>query len=230
MTRKRVTPENALRQNKLGLLVYLASRNAFGGIRASTSSLAATLNVSQQTVSRWLAGLAAEGLVERGFNFVRLTPKAGAALQSVSSSIMPFISDSSQIVFHGNLARGFGEGGYYLRQKEYSRQLQDILGYAPFAGTLNIVLSGASSAQAKRRLMQSDGCRVAGFNRGGRNFGGARLFPGGLRAGGRKAACAVVLPDRTHHGENIVELVAKENLRKSLRLKEGQALEVSVNQ
>ncbi len=229
MTRKRVTPEDSLRQNKLGMLIHLAAKGAAGaGVKASTASLALELGVSQQTVSRWLSELAAEGLVERRFNHVRLAAAARPVLQSVSSSLSACLSAPSFSVLRGRLSRGLEEGGYYLAQKEYSRQFAEILGYRPFAGTLNLVLSDAASVEAKRRLSQSEALRIAGFSRGGRYFGGAKLFPAELRHRGRKIACAVVIPDKTHHGENILEVVAKDNLRKTLKLKEGEALEVFV--
>jgi riboflavin kinase len=229
MTQKSVSAAGALLRNRLGLVILLASKGALaGGVKSSTSALAGGLGVSQQTVSRWLSELSAEGLVERGFNFVRLSEKSRPLLESVSSALSAPLSAPSKIILRGRLSRGLEEGGYYLRQPGYSKQFSDILGYRPFPGTLNLVLSDADSVNAKGALVRSEGMRVAGFRREGRNFGGARLFPCELRAGGRKAGCAIVVPDKTHHGGNIVELVARENLRKSLRLREGQALEVIV--
>lgn len=225
MTRFRVKQSSAINQNKLGLLVLLASLHASSGVKASTSSLAAELGVSQQTVSRWLSELAEEGFVERRFNFVRLTEKTRTALLSFSSAVSS-LSAPSPAVLRGRLSRGLEEGGYYLSQKEYSKQFAEILGYKPFAGTLNLVLSDAASVEAKRRLSTSEGVRIAGFRRENRYFGGAKLFPTELHHRGKKVVCAVVIPDKTHHGENVLEIVAQENLRKSLRLKEGEMLEV----
>ncbi|MFH1107378.1 MAG: DUF120 domain-containing protein [Candidatus Micrarchaeota archaeon] len=211
------------------MLVRLASMGAVGpGVRASTSSIASGMGVSQQTVSRWLAELAAEGFVERGFGFVRLTPRAAEALSSLSSSLSQSLKPAGRLYLKGRLSRGLGEGGYYLKQPGYAKQFSDLLGYRPFPGTLNIVLSDAASVESKRRLLSMPGLRVAGFDREGRNFGGARLFPCELHSRGRKIACAVVIPDRTHHGENIVELVAGENLRGRYRLKEGELLGVTI--
>ncbi|MFH1200029.1 MAG: DUF120 domain-containing protein [Candidatus Micrarchaeota archaeon] len=215
-------------QNRLGLLAMLSFNGAHAGLNTSTASLAAVLGVSQQTASRWLSELAAEGLVERRFGFVQLTSNGAQLLEGLHSSTAPASLSNSAIVLRGRLSRGLGEGGYYLRQPGYAKQFADILGYKPFPGTLNIVLSDASSVAAKQRLVQSKGLRIAGFDRGGRNFGGARLFVAQLNARSRKIPCAVVIPDKTHHGENIVEIVAKDNLRKSLGLKEGQEIEVAV--
>ena len=231
MTQKSVDSVKALWQNKLGLLLFLSSKGALaGGIKSSTSSLASELGVSQQPASRWLSELAAGGLVERRFSFVRLSEKSRPLLQSVSSALSASLSSPYAIIMRGRLSRGSEEGGYYLRQPGYSMQFSGILGYKPFAGTLNLVLSDGGSLEAKRRLAQSEGLRIAGFNRGGRNFGGARLFLAELHVRGKEIACGVVIPDKTHHGENVVEVVAEDNLRKTLRLKEGAALEVFLPQ
>lgn len=211
----------ALEKTQLDLLLLLLKLKAHAApARVSTTQLAGELGLSQQTMSRWLVGMERNGLVERKLGAVSLTQKAVSELARVKTDLDAVFESKRKTVFSGKLFTGLGEGGYYISQSQYVNFIEKKLGFAPFPGTLNLRLSEPS-----RRITLSgmNGLRIPGFESKGRAFGALIAYPAKING---KERGAVVVPERTHYGDDVLEIVSKERLRKKLRINDGDEVEV----
>jgi riboflavin kinase len=120
------------------------------------------------------------------------------------------------------LTSGLGEGAFYMRQKGYRDQFRKKLWFEPYEGTLNLKMAGPDLAKMQV-LQDSPGIEIAGFEAGGRTFGGAKCF---LATAGR-VDCAVIMPIRTHHTD-VLEVISKHYLRNALGIKDGDIVEMNV--
>ena len=127
------------------------------------------------------------------------------------------------LLFRGTVTTGMGEGQYYVNQPGYQEQFREKLGFVPFEGTLNVkIISGdLSKIDILRR---SEGIAIKGFERNGRTFGEARAYHATLQ----NLDCAVVLPSRSHYSE-IMEVLCKYSLRRTLGLNDGDLVEIRVS-
>lgn len=214
------------------LLVTMLEILKLGGhkdyVRVSSSELGGVLGVSQQTTSNRLVRLEAEKLVERrrlGKSLgVRLTQRGVDQLAAMHAELKKYFGGGAgTLTFNGKVFTGLREGAYYISHPGYRRQLVSLLGFDPFPGTLNLRLSGGD-IDKKRELRLSDGMLVEGFERGLRTFGRAKAFR--ARVQGHQAAALAI--DRTHYDDTVLELISPENLRRSLKLKDGDSLDVEV--
>lgn len=215
--------------NKFMILLELAKKGAhLDSSDVSSSEIANSVGCSQQTVSRWLGKLSDEGLIKResgpGGQVVELTSTGSEFLKSIGREINKVFGDLSRnLIFVGRLTSGFGEGGYYVNREGYKQQFKDKLGFEPYPGTLDLKLKG-KYLDRKRRLENMQGILVKGFTTEERKFGDVRCFPAVLRS----SKAAVILPQRTHHAENVVEIISPENIRDKYELNDGDRIEVEV--
>lgn len=110
-----------------------------------------------------------------------------------------------------------------MSQQEYRQQFRRELGFDPYPGTLDIKLD-ARSLELRSILLELPGKHIEGFKASERTFGPVKCFPATLR--GVKAA--VVLPARSHHTD-VIEVIAPKNLRKSLKLEDGDVVKIEVS-
>lgn len=102
------------------------------------------------------------------------------------------------------------------------QQLRELLGHDPYPGTLNVrVDDPASQASWRRRASTGDGGVTMPAGEAG--FCDSTYFPVLLNA---DTQCAVVLPHVPDYPTDVVEMVAPENLRDQLGLRDGD--EVSI--
>lgn len=209
-------------------LIQLAKEGASrGGVRISLSWLADRSGISRQTAARRLAELEGQGLIERtmeprGQN-VRITSAGLAVLRAFHQelgSILKPIPRSMKL--SGRVATGIGEGSYYMSQTQYIRQFEKEAGFAPYPGTLDIKLE-KDSVGLKEMITRLPSKEVPGFETKERAFGPVKFFPAKLR----KSRVVMVLPLRSHYTD-ILEIIAPQNLRKALGLKDGDIVQVEV--
>jgi riboflavin kinase len=124
-----------------------------------------------------------------------------------------------QLTFEGTVFSGRGEGKRFVALPWVMRQIQEKLGFTPYAGTLNIRLT-EESTQKRRLLEESEGIAVvpkSGF------------CPGVLyKAQLDKEKCAVVLPKTADYPRDVLEVIAPRYLREELGLGDGSAVAVAV--
>jgi len=121
-----------------------------------------------------------------------------------------------------------GEGEYYTTLEGYKRQFEAKLGFTPFPGTLNLRLNSQGIA-AREILDVRKGIEIEGFESEKRTFGGGKCFPCKIicdRAAGIKSA--VIIPDRTHYPEDVLEIISPVYLRCELQLRDGDEISARV--
>ncbi len=154
---------------------------------------------------------------------VRITPAGLAALRLMHRELEAIFGlKPRSFKLAGRVISGVGEGSYYMSQRGYREQFGRELGFDPYPGTLDIKLDGAS-LELKAVLMQLPGKQVEGFRTSERTFGKVKFFPAKLKD--KKAA--LILPLRSHYAD-VVELIAPKKLRDSLKLKDGDVVQVEV--
>lgn len=218
------------KSNILGLLIVLGKEGALDKeCNLTTSYLAEKLDVSQQTASRWLEDLHSEGYVEKtqsgqGLN-IKFTEKGINDLQKVYFDLKFVFSDiPSQI--RGELSKGLGEGGYYISLSGYMDQFIKILGWRPYAGTLNIKLILEEDQSAFDLLASSPYKLVNGFHHEEtkRDLGKVFLHNCEIHyANNKKTEGAIIRPDRTHHN-GIMEVLAPFYIRGEWNLHDGDTI------
>lgn len=205
------------------LLLALLSKGAHARpVKVSTTELAAELECSQQSVSRWLIELEKQGMLMRSSAGISLTKGCVDEFRRVHSILAGAFQPKGSITLKGKVFTGLGEGGYYISRPGYRKAFKAKLGIDVYPGTLNLRLQDAAE---RAKLDFQQGVRVEGFKSGERFFGGLTAYHAVI---GGKVRGAVIVPDRTHYGKDIVELIAAPDLRKALRLKDGDMIEVKV--
>jgi riboflavin kinase len=130
-----------------------------------------------------------------------------------------------QLVFIGKVESGKGEGRLFLGQEYYLQALEKVLGFRPVAGTLNVRLDEMQAKQNQiLRAGRSSALYVDGFTKDGRTFGGVLTY--GAQINGQTAG--LVIPLRTSHGPEIIEIVAPISLREKFGLKDGDEVKIVV--
>ncbi|MCX6777850.1 MAG: DUF120 domain-containing protein [Candidatus Micrarchaeota archaeon] len=209
-------------ERRLALLIeLLRSGAASGNARISTGELARSLGISQQSASRWLGEAEKNGDIGHSDRGIRLTKSGLMELGRVSMILKSGLEGSDSIEFRGKVSAGVGDGRYYLGMKEYAMQFEEKLGIRPFPGTLNIHLS---ERQDRSMLRGMSGTEISGFRRDGRRLGAITCFGARLRG----LRCFVSLPERSHYGPDVIEVISEHDLRRKLKLKDGDEVKVKV--
>lgn len=192
-------------------------------VKLSTVEFAKHINASPQTVSRRFQNLENKGLIDRKHlpdgQLISLTEKGVNLLRKEFDEYRQiFTGKSGPLRVKGRVITGFGEGQYYMSLDGYLQQFVKSLGFKPFPGTLNIKLE--KGKQWREKL--NGGFTLHGFRSNQRTYGGGHVYPARLN----RIKGAVVIPERTHYPEDIIEFIAPVNLRKKLGLRDGDEVEV----
>ncbi|VVB56997.1 Riboflavin kinase [uncultured archaeon] len=125
----------------------------------------------------------------------------------------------------GLVQSGLGEGQFFLSLPPYRQGFEQVLGFAPFAGTLNVRVAEKDVAQVER-LRKNPALHVPGFKAEGREY-----FQLGLvRARILGEEGALVFPFFNHHPPGVLEFVAAKNMRKKFGLQDGEEVEVGIEE
>ena len=73
--------------------------------------------------------------------------------------------------------------------------------------------------EQKSELRSHEGLRIEGFENGTRTYGGARCYRAIVNG---KYPAAVLVIDRTHYDDSVMEIISPVNFRKELRSQEGR--------
>ncbi|MEM4245865.1 MAG: DUF120 domain-containing protein [Candidatus Bathyarchaeia archaeon] len=211
------------------LITIAQMANKDGVARLTTADLAQRLGTSQQTSSRYLIELDKSGLIlrrkRRAGEEVSLTPKALQELSSIHLSLKKiFEQRPKELLLVGEVFSGLGEGAYYVGKPGYLGQFEKSLGIKPFPGTLNIRLTG-QSLKDRPLIGLFEPILIEGFTDGERSFGPVKCYRALLNG---RARCFVITALRTHYGSEILEVIAGENLRERLSLRDGSRVTVKI--
>lgn len=196
-------------------------------VAISSRELGELLGMSQQSASKRILELLDEGLIYRDLGArrqrIRLTEKGLELLKKEYVEYQKIFEMRDHVLIRGSVITGMGEGQYYVTQPGYQEQFTEKLGFTPYDGTLNIRVLPSDQSKLDA-LRGGGGLRISGFEKNGRTFGEVRCFPASIQ----NLDCAVVIPSRSHY-DDIMEIVCKFHLRRTLGLNDGDGIEVRVS-
>lgn len=194
----------------------------------TTRRLGEILGVSQQTASRRITYCAEEGYVNRVHTasgmLIQISKKGVKELKNIMTNLdLALAPRDEEIVIAGRITHGLGQGAYYV--DAYSPRFLEALGFQPYSGTLNVKIVDDESRNAIARMKQTPPLIVPGFTHEGRSFGDVVCYRVKIN---QKVHGAVVIAQRTHHGQEILEVIAEENLRAKLKLKDNDMVTLTI--
>ncbi len=204
------------------ILLFLLKKGAAGNpVMLTTAELGAALGMSQQNASRRLKVLEESGKIKRTSKSIVVTEKGIFEARMLAEEITSALEKKLRL--SGKIVDGVGEGRYYTSLPDYRQGIKQKLGFEPFPGTLNILLD--EKGKAKRNILLSrEAMVIGGFKTKSRSFGD--IFAYRCMVDGVEGA--VVIPLRSHHGPEILEIISRFNLRGRLEKNEGEEVSVEV--
>ncbi|WP_298499034.1 DUF120 domain-containing protein [uncultured Methanobrevibacter sp.] len=116
----------------------------------------------------------------------------------------------------GEVTTGLGKAAYFLSQDFYTKEFKKNLGFIPYPGTLNVVVSDEYLDEINEiknnceNLIKPD-----------TEFGAVKYIEAKLND---EVSGAIVFPAKTTHEENYLEFIAENKLRDQLNLKDGDSV------
>ena len=116
----------------------------------------------------------------------------------------------------GEVTTGLGKAAYFLSQEFYTKEFKKNLGFIPFPGTLNVVVSDDYLDEINeiknncKNLIKPD-----------EGFGAVKYIKAKLND---KIDGAIVFPAKTTHEENYLEFISENKLRDQLGLNDGDVI------
>ena len=226
---------SAVGSDELTALKFVALEGARSGpVKISCSGLADRLDASNQTASRRLQRLEDAGHLERDVvadgQWVSLTESGEAALHREYSHYRRIFeeTDPSTVELTGTLTSGMGEGRHYISLPGYKEQFEERLGYEPFPGTFNVDLD-EESVRGRSSMSSLSGVAIDGWEDDERTFGPATCYAATVADGDTVVEPThIIVPERTHHDETQLEIIAPVRLRDELDVADGDEVTVRV--
>ncbi len=195
-------------------------------VELSSIEFASHIDASPQTAARKLKALEDERLISRQIlhdgQIITLTEDGINVLQREYYDYQKIFSkNNSKKILKGRVITGLGEGQYYISLEGYRKQFKEKLGFDPYPGTLNLKLD-KPSVELRKRIIPA--IKISGFMDQNRTFGEASCFNVMIK----DVRGAVIIPERTHYPEDVIEVIAPLNLREYLKVKDGSIVEVEV--
>ena len=212
-------------------LSHLLSKGAkYNYVTITTSSLGKNIHKSQQAASKHLLELEENKFITRIINgrnlSVKITSKGFSEMVKLSSVLQKSLDSSpSHIDLKGTLVSGMGEGAYYMGLKGYTKQFQSKIGYIPFPGTLNVRLDQKIHQESIKQFETLNGIKIKSFSDGKRTYGWVKCFSAKLN---NLINCQLIVLERTHHDDSVIELISKVCLRKNAKLKDGSKVSIKI--
>jgi riboflavin kinase len=186
-------------------------------VKLTTKELGTEVKMSQQNASRKLMALEEEGYLERSHEGLKLTKKTLEELGETYALLKQVFEEKIEI--SGKIVGGLGEGKYYMGLEGYRDQIKERLNLDPYIGTLNIKVE---ETWKREHLIALDPIVIRGFKDKERTYGDILAYPCKLEG----HDCAIIVPMRTSHGPQIVEIICGFDIRKKLKKKDGDRIMV----
>ena len=126
----------------------------------------------------------------------------------------------------GKVVSGKGEGRYYVSLPPYKRRFKKILGFVPYSGTLNVKLGKALDIDKLNPIETDD------FIYNEKKYFGVKIVP--IRISkfrhDLEIEGAIIVPKKTYHSNNIIEIISPVKLRDALSLKDGDLVKIIIKQ
>ncbi len=127
--------------------------------------------------------------------------------------------DENNIILSGTVARGSGEGTYFMSMQHYQKEVKEKLGFRAYPGTLNLKIE-------KKQMDSLKSCsliKISSHKFGGKTLGALDCY----RAKIRNISGSIIIPELTRH-KGVIEFIAPVHLKSKLKLKEGDKIEVKI--
>ena len=226
-------PADNIKLQHILTIVELLSKGArHNFVEVTTTELGKGISRSQQAASKHLLDLENSGYIERvkrGQKFaVRVTDKGYSEIQGLFSSLRTALESApAAIDFEGGVVSGMGEGAYYMSLEGYRRQFKEKLGYEPYPGTLNVRLTDQIFMNARRELGKHPSIFIDGFSDGTRTYGWVKCYRAIINGGAVDNAAVLVL-ERTHYDDSMLEVIAPVPIKQTAGIKNGDRVNVKV--
>ena len=198
------------------LLVYLAEKQVRS---SSTNKIARETGISQQTISRKLIEMEKNGLIKRDVSAfglkIEITEKGFNVLKEKYNLLNKIFKNN---IIKGKVKRGIGEGAFYI--KKYNKRINEALGFSAYLGTLNLEVDEKS----KSNILKQKPTIINSFKTKDRSYGAIRCYNAILN----NVKSAIIIPERTRHPENVVEVISPVYLRGKFNLKDNNVIEVQL--
>ena len=125
-----------------------------------------------------------------------------------------------RINFSGTVFSGGGEGKKFLCLPWVKRQIKQKLGFAPYLGTLNVMLS-EESAKRRKLLEKAHSLKICPAD----GYCNGLLFKASIGT----LECAIVVPEVAGYPKTLLEIIAPVNLRETLQLEDGGEVTITVS-
>jgi riboflavin kinase len=225
----------ALDSAEVVTLRHLALAGALDGEqKVSCSGLADRLEASTQTASRRLQRLEEGEYITREVvsdgQWITITDSGERRLRSEYETYRRLFEGTETLELRGSVTSGMGEGRHYITLSGYMRQFREKLGYEPFPGTLNVDLTG-ESVRTRTRLDAIEPVVIEGWESDDRTYGPAYCYGATIRAEETSYTEAhVISPERTHHGDDHLEIIAPDRLRDEFGFEDGAEVTIHVEE
>ena len=120
---------------------------------------------------------------------------------------------------NGVVARGLGEGAFFMTMEHYKKEIKNKLGFNAYPGTLNLKV-GKKQLNLLKKIMP---IRINGYKSKNKTFGGVNCYKAKIK----NINGSVILPDLTKH-KDIIEFVAPVHLKSELKLKNGDKIKIEL--
>ncbi len=121
----------------------------------------------------------------------------------------------------GKLFSGMGAGEEYLSKEPYQERFQEILGFKPYPGTLNLRVD----EEEVEEIWERDSKRLETFEHEETEYSGMDIYR--CEINGVEAVYLDL--DITDYEDNVIEIIAPVGLRDLLGLEDGDEVEVEFN-
>ena len=206
----------------IDMLMYIAKKTGvFKALETSTIQIASELKISQQTVSRKLRDMEKQSLIKRTATqkglLIQLDDKGRSFLKEIYRSLGSIFAEKQELA--GTIAKGIGEGRYYVSLNGYQQQFKQKLGFKAYPGTLNLK---AKRSDALEFISSLQRITIDGFETKDRTFGKLIAYKVKIK----NIEGAIIIPERTRHEEEIIEIIAAVNIKQKLKLKDNSKLRI----
>lgn len=181
-----------------------------------TNDIGQSTNMSQQNASRRLRLLEKNGLIEKKDGQITITKKGLERIREEYSIMKKAFEGKIEIT--GIIVDGLGEGKYYMSLDGYRNSIKEKLGFDPFPGTLNVKIDPGNRTE----ILSNEPIIIPGFTDKQRTYGDIFAFPCKIEGND----CAIVVPLRTSHGPDIIEIIADFEIKRKNKIKAGEKIKV----
>jgi riboflavin kinase, archaea type len=203
-------------------------------IEVTTTDLGKDIKRSQQAASRHLLDLETAGYIERlkkGQKFrIKITGRGYSEVESLFSVLKAAVESAAPftIDFEGTVVSGMGEGAYYMSLDGYRKQFKEKLGYEPYPGTLNVKLVDQIFMNARREIDRCNSIFIDGFSDSTRTYGWVKCYIANVNNGAINNAAVLIL-ERSHYDESMLEVIAPVSLKDSAGIQNGDKINIKVH-